>query len=493
MVFVKPEDMFDREAEWAALTRFATDTRAGATLGVVSGRRRQGKTFLLDALCKAGNGFFFEATEATDTESLMRIGALLGEFTRAPFPPRPADWHEVLDALLALGEREPVTVVIDEFPYLVRANPSLPSVIQAAFGPRRAERVGSQTRLLLCGSAMSFMGRLLSGTAPLRGRAALEMLVQTLDYRLAAQFWGIEDPGLAVQLYAVVGGTPAYRDGAAGGRGPASMAEFDAWVVANVLDRFSPLFREARYLLAEEPDIRDNAVYHSVLAAVAEGNATRGGIAGYLGRKSTDISHHLSVLEDTGLLTREIDAFRPGRSIYRINEPLIAFYHAVMRPEWSRLERQGRAGEVWQASTRRFLGSVVGPRFEQICRDWTLDHAPRSLLAAPPTHVGYGVVNDQENKTNHEVDIVATGLDPVGARVLLALGEAKWQEQMGLGHIRRLERVRELLTRTGQPGAESAALLCFSGAGFSPALTQAANERGDVHLIGLDELYGRNN
>jgi hypothetical protein len=57
-VFSKPTDMFDRDEEWAALSRFAADGKAGATLGVVSGRRRQGKTFLLDALCKASDGFF---------------------------------------------------------------------------------------------------------------------------------------------------------------------------------------------------------------------------------------------------------------------------------------------------------------------------------------------------------------------------------------------------------------------------------------------------
>jgi AAA+ ATPase superfamily predicted ATPase len=488
-MFAKPDDMFDRDAEWAALSRFAADTRAGATLGVVSGRRRQGKTFLLDALCKASDGFFFEATEAADAESLMRIGALLGDYTRAPFPPRPADWHEVLDALLKLGEGGPVTVVIDEFPYLVKANPSLPSVIQAAFGPRREQRLRSQTRLLLCGSAMSFMGRLLSGTAPLRGRAGVEMVVQTLDYRQAARFWGIADPRLAVLLHAVVGGTPAYRDGAAGGRAPASLDDFDAWVVDNVLDRFSPLFREARYLLAEEPDIRDNALYHSVLAAVAEGNATRGGIAGYLERKSTDISHHLSVLEDAGLLVRDVDAFRPGRSVYRISEPLIVFHHAIMRPEWSRLERQGRAADVWKSSTRRFTGSVLGPRFEQIARDWAQDYAPPALLGGPVTHAGHGVVNDPERKTSHEVDVVISGNDPAGGRTLLAIGEAKWQEPMGAGHLTRLQRIRDLLIHTGHPGAETAKLLCFSAADFSPQLRQA-HTNGDVILIGLNEIYG---
>jgi uncharacterized protein len=489
-VFVKPADMFDRDEEWGALSRFAADDRPGATLGVVSGRRRQGKTFLLDALCKASDGFFFEATEATDGESLRRIGALLGDYTGAPFPPRPANWHEVLDAVLRLGEARPVTVVLDEFPYLVKANPSLPSVIQAAFGPRREERLRSRTRLLLCGSAMSFMGRLLSGTAPLRGRAGLEMMVPTLDFRQAARFWSVSDPRLAVLLYSVVGGTPAYRDGVAGGRAPESVADFGPWVIGNVLSRFSPLFREARYLLAEESDIRDNAVYHAVLTAVAEGNATRGGIAGYLERKATDISHHLSVLEDAGLLTREVDAFRPGRSVYRICEPLIVFHHAIIRPEWSRLERRGQAEQVWRDSDRRFAGSVVGPRFEQICRDWVQDYALEETVGGVATQVSQGVVNDSERKTAHQVDVAAFGRDAAGRRVLLAIGESKWQEPMGAAHLARLQRIRELLIRNHEPGAETARLLCFGGGEPSGELRRAATA-DQVRLVGLDELYGR--
>jgi hypothetical protein len=487
-MFPKPADMFDRVQEWAALSRFAADDRPGATLGVVSGRRRQGKTFLLDALCKAAGGFFFEATEATDVESLRRVGALLGDYSHAPIPLRPADWHEVLDAMLRLGSEQPVTAVIDEFPYLAKANPSLPSVIQAAFGPRREERLRSRTRLLLCGSAMSFMGRLLSGTAPLRGRAGLEMVVPTLDYRQAARFWSVGDPRLAVLLYSVVGGTPAYRDGVAGGKSPESLADFDRWVADNVLSKFSPLFREARYLLAEEPDIRDNAIYHAVLTAVAEGNATRGGIANYLERKATDISHHLSVLEDAGLLTREVDVFRPGRSVYRICEPLIVFHHAIMRPEWSRLERRGKAAQVWRDSATRFAGSVVGPRFEQICRDWTQDYAPSELPGGTVAQVGQGVVNDPERKSAHQVDVVVFGNNDAGQRILLAIGEAKWAEPMGVGHLARLQRVRELLVRNGQPGAQTARLLCFGGAKPSAQLRHAASE-GEVRLIGLDDLY----
>jgi hypothetical protein len=480
--------MFDRDEEWAALSQFSVNDRAGATLGVVSGRRRQGKTFLLDALCKADDGFFFAATEATDSESLRQIGSQLSEYNTVPVPLRPANWREVLDALLALGKNRPVTGAIDEFPYLAKANPELPSLIQAAFGPRREERLRSRTRLLLCGSAMSFMGRLLSGTAPLRSRAGLEMIVPTLDYRLAAQFWEIEDPVLALLLYSVVGGTPAYRDGVARGRGPQSVEDLDHWVAENVLSRFSPLFREVRYLIAEEPGIRDNAVYHSVLSAVAEGNGTRGGIASYLERKATDISHHLSVLEDAGLLARDVDVFRPGRSVYRISEPLIAFYHAIMRPEWSRLERRGQAEQVWRDSAHRFATSVVGPRFEQVCRDWMQAYAPPEVNGIPVSHVGSGLVNDPEQRKSHEIDVAAFGHDADGRRVLLAIGEAKWAETVGMGHLARLRRVKDLLLRAGQPGAETARLLLF-GSTEPSAQLRAAAAAGEAQLIGLHDLY----
>ncbi|MCO5966932.1 ATP-binding protein [Actinoallomurus soli] len=89
--------------------------------------------------------------------------------------------------------------------------------------------------------------------------------------------------------------------------------EATEWVLQTVLDPGMPLFREARYLLEEEADVRDTALYHSILAAVASGNNTRGGIAGYIGRKSADIGHRLNVLEDCHLLRRDADLFRSGR------------------------------------------------------------------------------------------------------------------------------------------------------------------------------------
>lgn len=487
----RPAEMFDRAHEWAALSAFATDERPGATLGVVSGRRRQGKTFLLRALCQATEGFYFAADEATDGESLRQVGASLGEYLRSPAPLGFDDWHAVFDALLALGRERPVTVVIDEFPYLARANPRLPSIIQNTLAPLRGERETSRTRLLLCGSALSFMGGLLSGNAPLRGRAGLELIVPTLDHQLAAEFWGISDPNTALKVNAIVGGTPAYRREYARDDTPKDPADFDAWVLRTVLSPTSPLFREARYLLADEPELEDTGLYHSVLAAIASGNANRGGIASYLGRKSGDLAHPLNVLEDCGLITKEPDAFKDNRTVFRINEPLVAFYHAVMRPIWSDLEHTRDASRLWQRSRQRFVGNVLGPHFEHVCRHWTRYLAPDDRFGDYPHRVERGTVNDPANKTTYEVDVVAFSLTDDNRQPLLAIGEVKWGEVMGSAHLDRLRRIRSLLAAQGRPGAETAKLACYSGAGFTDDLRNAASEDPGIVLISSSELYQR--
>jgi uncharacterized protein len=489
----RPPEMFDREFEWRALTDFATDPRPGATLGVVSGRRRQGKTFLLRALCQATGGFYFAADEAADGESLRHIGEALAEHLGVPAALSFQSWHAVLDALLALGRERAVPVVIDEFPYLAKGNPRLPSIVQNALAPLRAEREGSRSRLLLCGSAMSFMGRLLSGSAPLRGRAGLELVVPTLDHQLAAEFWGIDDPVTALKVNAIVGGTPAYRREFARDDTPAGPEDFDAWVVRTVLSPASPLFREARYLLADETELRDGALYHSVLAAIAAGNAGRGGIASYLGRKAGDLAHPLTVLEDCGLITREPDVFKDNRTHFRIAEPLVTFYHAVMRPLWSDLEHTRDAGRLWRRSQQRFAGNVMGPHFEHICRHWSRHLAPDGLLGASyPSLVGSGTVNDAAQRTSHEVDVVVFGSDDDNRRPVLAIGEAKWGERMGVGHVQRLRRIRSLLAAQDRIGADTARLVCYGGAGFSDELADhAAVRSGEVVLVGPGALYER--
>lgn len=480
----KPDWIFDRDDEWEQLAAWATRAGGGRPrLGIVSGRRRQGKTYLLQALVEARAGFYFGATQATQTESLSLLADALTRYSDLPVPLRFASWDEAVRYLFAARGIGPGPVVIDEFPYLSMAAPELPSILQREID----QGVNSRTdiTLLLCGSALSVMGGLLGGSAPLRGRAGMELVVRPFPYRLAAEYWKVTDPRLAVLHNAVVGGTPAYRDFVSG-ESPASLAGFDRWVLRTVLNPATPLFREARYLLEEEPGIRDVALYHSVLAAVANGNGTRGGIASYIGRKAADIGHHLNVLEDSGLLRREPDVFRSGRSRYRVAEPLVTFYQVVMRPHWGPLE-SGRAASVWPDARPRFLAQVAGPHFEQLCRDHALS-APVGTFAALPGEVGAGVVSDPARRGAIEVDIVVLGsAQPGEPRRVLALGEAKLGDVMGVRHLQRLRRARDLLAARGYD-TRDIVLACYGGAGFEPGLA-AGSSAERVILIGPDELY----
>jgi AAA+ ATPase superfamily predicted ATPase len=487
MALTKPDWIFDRDRDWRALDAYVSNQQAEPTLGIVSGRRRQGKTFLLTALAEATGGFYFEAEEAAEAEALRLLGRAIGEFSKAPGDLRLDDWDDAISALFSLSADRPVPLIIDEFPLLIRSNAALPSKLQRHLDESWSHRSRpAPARLLLCGSAMSVMGRLLAGQAPLRGRAGLELVVRPLPYREAARFWEIDDPQLAILVNAVVGGTPAYRRQFVRNDSPRGMSDFDDWICRTVLDPQVPLFREARYLLAEEVEAREPGLYHSVLAAIASGKSTNGGIATFIGRTSAEIAHPLNVLEDSHLIRRDPDVFRKARSVYRIAEPLITFYQAVMRPRWAVLEL-GHANRVWPQAQQTFLSQVIGPRFEEICRDWAL--IADEVFAEPPAQVGSGVVADPANRSQIEIDVAVLAAEAPGQpRHVLSIGEVKWGRVMGVRDLHRLVHARTLLCQQGLDAA-TAILACYSGAGFDEELRVVAAERPDVLLVDPARLY----
>jgi AAA+ ATPase superfamily predicted ATPase len=484
-VIKKPTWIFDRDKDWQALAEHVEQVRAVPSLGVVSGRRRQGKTFMLTALAKAVSGFYFAADEATAAESLRRFSDALAGFSGAPV--QFASWDDAISYLFSLPHDRPLPMIIDEFPILVKTSPALPSIVQRHLDSGQSPTAGpNSARVLLSGSAMSVMGSLLAGQAPLRGRAGLELILQPLGFRDAARFWDVEDPRTAVQLHAIVGGTPAYRRQFVSDDAPAGPEDFDDWVCRTVLNPATPLFREARYLLAEDVGARDPGLYHSVLGAIAGGNATNGGIANYIGRRSSEIAHPLNVLEDAGLVCRDPDIFRKGRSTYRIAEPLITFYQSIMRPQWTALEL-GAAYQVWEGSRARFLAAVVGPHFEQICRDWLA--TAEGVLPERPTIVGSGVTPGSASREQVQVDVVALSPSwPGREQRLLSLGEAKWGRRLGLRHLDRLANARQILAGHGLDTSETV-LGLYSSGGFDDDLRATAAARRDVLLVDAARLY----
>jgi hypothetical protein len=161
-----------------------------------------------------------------------------------------------------------------------------------------------------------------------------------------------------------------------------------------------------------------------------------------------------------------------------------------MRPHWGDLERPGRAPAVWQRAQPTFRSKVLGPHFETLCREWARWHAADETHGGHPTRVAAGTVNDPAAKTSHEVDIAVFGQsndDASDREVLLAIGEAKWNDTMGLSHLQRLQHIRGLLA--ARTPTERTRLLCFSGSGFTDDLQHAADHDQTIQLVDLKRLY----
>ncbi|GAA1789579.1 ATP-binding protein [Luedemannella flava] len=484
---VKPSRLFGRDHEWSELVDFASSATAGATLGLVYGRRRQGKTLLLELLSRELGGFLFAATQQTEAMNLADLGAAYAAHRGLGVPVAFTDWRQALAELLRLGEDRQVPVIIDEFPYLTAATPALPSYLQQALSPLSHAKEHTRTRLILCGSALTTMTQLLGGGAPLRGRAVLELVVRPFGYREAAAFWGLLDrPELAFRVNALLGGTPAYLE-MSGGVGPSDARSFDAWVTRRLLNPASAMFREGNLLLREEPTITDPSSYAAVLSAISAGRTRRSEIAAALGRPSTAIAHPLTGLENIGLLNRVDDALRSKRGVYRISEPVVRLHQLII----SRHEPElisGRAERVWQEQADTVASRIYGPHFEDLARAWCRDYADLRTLGGAPSSVLPATVACQEHKQGHELDVVVQEKTSSDGSSVVAIGEAKGTNSpMNISELDRLEHLRALVPteRVSRPPK----LILFARGGFTSDLTHTAAHREDVELIDLARLY----
>ncbi|MFI1953885.1 ATP-binding protein [Streptomyces xinghaiensis] len=491
----KPERLLDRDHEWALLNDFLADPAPELRLAIVSGRRRNGKSFLLEALTEAVGGLYLTAVQEEG-----RVPAL-HRFTEAiaahagvrPGAMRLDDWRDVLTAALDVVNRASGAplVVIDELPYLMQHSPEIPGFLQLLYDQSQSGRAPGG-RVVLCGSAMSVMSELLSGTKPLRGRAVLDLRLPAFDYRTARSHWGVEDPAVALQVDAVLGGAPGYRPLAAG-PAPQSEADFGPWVERTLLDPGRALYSrvEAEFLLREDPRITHRTLYYDVLSAVARGASTPAKVGSMLERSRSAMVAPLEVLESTGYVRKEQDLLRTRHPVISVADPVIRFNQLITLPMVDLVERR-RGGQVWQSSRPTYHSKILGPHFEETVREWArsfaMDETALSLGA-----VGTAEITDPAARTKHEVDLLALapGERPQSPRTAITLiGEAKATVQpRGRKDLERLEHIRTLLTGQGHR-SDNATLALFSLHGFHPDVIDAADRRRDVLLIDIDALYG---
>lgn len=480
----KPDAVFDRVHEWADLSDFVTDRSNGLRIGIVRGRRRHGKSFLLEHACAAVDGVYTLALRQSRGLALARfsdslqaaLGHGLGRFD---------SWVQALDtavdALLKRTQHHVPLLVLDEFPYLVAHSPELPSAIQALYDQRGPATGHPPFRLILCGSAISVMSTLLSGDQALRGRAVLDLRIGPFRFRDSAAYWKVQ-PREAFLVDSVLGGAPGYRDLV--GSGPESTSDgFFKWLSRTLLNPSHVLFTEPDYLLAEDPRIGDRAIYHSIWEAVSRGAATPTQIAGLVGMDVKALAYHLRIMEEAAFIRREQDLLLRRKPILTVSDPAVRLHHLIVRPDLIDLEMRN-PGPVWDRSQATVSSKILGPHFEHLVREWTTWYGRGPLGLEDMGPVGQTEVPCREHR-GHEVDVIALDRQSPprtkGGKVVL-LGESKAGAKVRpAANLERLGHIRDLLAKQGWDTSETQFAI-FSKEGFT-------NRPDGVHLIDLGMMY----
>ncbi len=464
---------FNRERELAQLEAAWTAEGGRPQLVTLWGRRRVGKSALLSHFSNGKAAVYLYGTRVAERDILAGLAAQVADLLDdpylrvAPFP----DWPAVLQYLeRAVTSNRRLLLVFDEFPYLCEMTAGLDTLVQA-WWDRVHEQSSASFMLVLAGSAFSFMQGLTGATGPLHGRRTAQVEVHPFDYFDSARFFPHLQADDRIRAYACFGGIPAYL------RHWEPRRRLDEMVQATFLSPGHFLFREAEELLRTE--FHQEAMYASILRAVAAGQERPSDIARALGRGGVnDILDQLRRLQELQFLQREVpvtewEQVRSQRVLYRLADPYLRFWFHYVAPHQS-LIQLGRGAHVWERDVAPHLDEFVArTTWEEVCHQFLWRRLAGGEL--PVSFAQLGRWWDGKD----EIDLV--GLERGRATLI---GECKWSnsevdERVFVG----LQRKAEAL-----PLAERPLWVLASRSGFDAVLRQRA-QHGDLMLLTPDDLF----
>lgn len=327
---------------------------------VIYGRRRIGKTELVKRIIAEKNGIILMGREESQKLQLQRFSRLLGEYFEDEFLTKQGlnNWDAFFEYIYEKSKNKRLILALDEFPYLVKEEKALPSIIQDYWDNKLRE---TKLFLIIMGSSISMMENLLGYKSPLYGRRTGQLKIQPFKFKDVAQHIGHLEK--AVELYSVFGGTPAYITEV----NPAKET------IENIKERFlridSFIHQDVRFVLMEE--LEEPRYYFSILEAIATGNVTLGNITNYTGLRRSLVGKYLNVLIDLELIKRDIPVTaspKTKKGIYGFQDNIFSFWFGFIYP-YEDLINLGREKDVLAKIDRDF-NAYVGKVFEEIAKEF---------------------------------------------------------------------------------------------------------------------------
>jgi hypothetical protein len=436
---------------------------------VIYGKRRVGKTALLNHFIRNKKAIYFMGVESNDKQNLENFSKNILEYgVGIQADTAFLSFQAALEYVFQLAEKERLILAIDEYPYVARSSRSLASTLQLLIDKYKEN---SKLMLILCGSSMSYMeDHVLAYKAPLYGRRTAQMKMQPFDFADACRYFkNFSDEDKAL-IYGIVGGTPQY------------LLQMDdkLSIEENIKNTFlnptSSLFEEPENLLKQE--VREPALYNAIITAIATGSARMAEISTKVGAETSVCAAYLKNLLALGLVQKETPYGEKAsrKSIYAIDDNMFRFWYRFVPENYSIISRG--ASDIAYKRMEPHLSDYMGKVFEEICKQYLW-----KLLLKGQSPVEFGELGrwwgtDPFTHSQTEIDIMGEQ-----DKNTALFGECKWtNERVDTG-------VLETLAKRGQLFHYGKIyLVLFAKRGFTKGCVDMANRMGNVMLVSYDDL-----
>ena len=442
---------------------------------VFYGRRRVGKTTLINKFRENKKSVYFAAAETTAKENLELLSVQILS-NLAPGAPQNAfsSFSGAFEYCFKAAEKERLILVIDEYPYLAESDRAVSSLLQALIDKYKDT---SGLFLILCGSSMSFMeNQVLGYKSPLYGRRSCQFKIIPFFYHECAEMLSTFKNEERITLYGICGGIPEYLSRINKSLSVQQNAE------ALFFNPSGRLFEEPANLLKQE--LRGPQTYNGIITAIAHGASRVNDIASKAGIMTSQCSNMLQTLIGLGIVKKEypvgVNSGVSRKTIYSLADSMFRFWYRFVMPELSRIS-MGFGKTVCDEIFGKQDGKIeafTGPVFEECAAQFLWREMSKGKYSFQTIGRWWGP-NPKEKK-EEEIDFIAAD----GNRNALFV-ECKWKNtKTGKETLEDLIRKSDII-----PGFSTRRYILFSKAGFTAELTKIASARKDTDLISLAEMY----
>ena len=458
-----------REKELAELNDLYDQNRF--QLFVLYGRRRVGKTTLLNEFCKDIDAIFYSAEQSNNKLNLEKFSEQVFRFyeetTLSPF----TSWENALTYIHERQGEKRLILVFDEFPYLVKKNRALLSTFQHLID--HTLQYG-KLFIVLCGSYMGFMEKeVLGSKSPIFGRRTGQLHMKPFDYKTSMRFIESFNDEEKINLYGAFGGTALYLQQIH------PEQNFEENIKNAFLKVTSYLYEEPLLLLRQE--VQEPGIYSAIIEAIAGCASKTNEVATKIGEETAKCIKYMNTLCELGILYKETpfgEKESSRRTIYGISDFMFRFWYRYVFSNRTLIETDAKE-VVWKRRIEPSYSEYMGLVFETVCKDYLLRRNSQGELPILFTNIGRWWGTDAKTHQQMEIDLIAND----GKDYLFC--ECKWKNE--LLDLSVLNGLREKADAFSRNRNESWYVL-FSKSGFTESVREEAKKDSKIILIDLQEI-----